>query len=81
MTFDLMNPGQLMQALGRDLILMAGAMVAMIVAAWKAESAPHQRTVGYLSLGVIGVTVVAVLLLALVVFMTVEHRPLRSTME
>ena len=44
MTFDLMNPGQLMQALGPDLILMAGAMVAMLVAAWKAESAPHQRT-------------------------------------
>ena len=64
MTFDLMNPGQLMQALGPDLILMAGAMVAMLVAAWKAESAPHQRTVGYLSLGVIGVTVVAVLLYA-----------------
>ena len=54
MTFDLMNPGQLMQALGPDLILMAGAMVAMLVAAWKAESDAHQRTVGYLSLGVIG---------------------------
>jgi NADH-quinone oxidoreductase subunit N len=61
MTFDLMHPGQLMQALGPDLILMAGAMVAMLLAAWKAESDAHQRTVGFLSLGVIGATLVAVL--------------------
>ena len=64
MTFDLMNPGQLMQALGPDLILMAGAMVAMLVAAWKAESDAHQRTVGYLSLGVIGASLVTVLVYA-----------------
>ena len=47
MTFNLSIPAQLMGALGPDIVLMVGAMVLMLVAAWKPESAAHQRAVGF----------------------------------
>jgi NADH-quinone oxidoreductase subunit N len=61
MTFDLSIPSQLMQALTPDLALMAGAMVLMLVAAWRPDSEAHQRSVGVASLGVLVATMVLVL--------------------
>lgn len=60
MTFDLSMPSGLMGALGPDLVLMAGAMVLMLVAAWRPESDGHQRSVGYASLAVIAATAVLI---------------------
>ena len=57
MIFDLANPSQLMQAFGPDLVLMAGAMVLMLWAAWRPESNEHQRAVGMASLALIAVTI------------------------
>ena len=61
MNFDLSIPSQLMQALTPDLVLMGGAMVLMLVAAWRPDSDKHQRLVGYGSLGVLALTLVLVL--------------------
>lgn len=55
MQFDLTRPLQLSAALGPDLLLFAGAMVLMLVAAFRRESDAHQRTVG---LGAIALCVV-----------------------
>lgn len=60
MTFDLAIPWQLMGALGPDLVLMVGAMVLMLVAAWKPESDAHQRFVGQASVAVIVATMAMV---------------------
>ena len=60
MTFDLSIPAQLMGALVPDIVLMVGAMVLMLYAAWRPESAEHQRRVGLASVAVIVVTVIAV---------------------
>lgn len=60
MTFDLAVPGQLMAALGPDLVLMSGAMVLMLFAAWRPESAEHQRSVGLASLAVVAAAMAAV---------------------
>jgi NADH-quinone oxidoreductase subunit N len=60
MTFDLTVPSQLMQALTPDLVLMGGAMVLMLVAAWRPDSDAHQRFVGYGSIGLLLVTLVFV---------------------
>ena len=57
MIFDLANPSQPMQAFGPDLLLMGGAMVLMLWAAWRPESEQHQRTIGLASLGLIAVTI------------------------
>ncbi|MEP6990066.1 MAG: NADH-quinone oxidoreductase subunit N [bacterium] len=59
-TFDLAIPSQLSGALIPDLLLMAGAMVLLLVAVWRRESASHQRTVGVLSIGLCVATLVAV---------------------
>ncbi|MDA1080479.1 MAG: NADH-quinone oxidoreductase subunit N [Gemmatimonadetes bacterium] len=64
MIFDLSVPGGLMGALVPDIILMVGAMVLMLVAAWGPESASRQRTVGFGSLAVLAVTIIAVLVYA-----------------
>ncbi len=56
MIFDLANPSQLMQAFGPDLLLMAGAMVLMLWAAWRPESHEHQRAVGMGALVLIAAT-------------------------
>ncbi len=61
MTFDLSIPAQLMQALTPDLVLMVGAMVLMLVAAWRPDSDAHQRAVGIGSIGVILAPIVLVL--------------------
>lgn len=46
MRFDLSSPSELMAALGPDLLMMGGAMVLLLWAAWKPESDAHQRSVG-----------------------------------
>ena len=42
---DLSIPLQLTTALGPDLVLMGGAMLMLLWAAWRPESAAHQRAV------------------------------------
>ncbi|MEX2181186.1 MAG: NADH-quinone oxidoreductase subunit N [Gemmatimonadaceae bacterium] len=63
MTFDLLVPSQLLGALFPDLVLMVGAMVLMLQAAWRPDSAGHQRRVG------INAMVLVVLTIAAVVYM------------
>ncbi|MDQ3997173.1 MAG: NADH-quinone oxidoreductase subunit N [Gemmatimonadota bacterium] len=46
MTFDLATPLGLTMALGPDLVVAVGAMFLLIWAAWRADSASHQRAVG-----------------------------------
>jgi len=57
MIFDLANPSQLTQAFGPDLLLMAGAMVLMLWAAWRPDSNAHQRAVGAAALALIVATI------------------------
>jgi len=64
MRFDLSIPSQLTLALGPDLLLLAGAMVLMLVAAWRSESAAHQRTVGLASMALLLVVLGTVLFVA-----------------
>ncbi len=47
---DLEVPLQLMTALGPDLVLMGGAMILLLWAAWRPESAAHQRNVALASI-------------------------------
>ena len=51
-TFDLSRPLELTQALLPDLVLMGGAMILVIFAAWRPDSRAHQRSVGWASLAV-----------------------------
>ena len=53
---DLGIPVQLMKALGPDLVLMAGAMILLIWAAWRPDSAEHQRSVALASIVVAAAT-------------------------
>ena len=64
MHFDLVIPSQLLAALAPDLLLMGGAVVIMLFAAWRPESAAHQRSVGVASMGLVTATLVAVLYMA-----------------
>lgn len=64
MTYDLLIPTQLLAALLPDLVLMVGAIALMLYAAWRPESAAHQRSVG------IGAMVLLVATLAAVVWMS-----------
>ena len=57
MTFDLSVPGQLMSALGPDLLLIGGAMILLLWSAWKPESESLQRSIGVASI-VLCVTVI-----------------------
>jgi NADH-quinone oxidoreductase subunit N len=50
MTLDLSVPSQLMTAFAPDILLMAGAMILLLWAAWKPESEQHQRAVGVASI-------------------------------
>jgi NADH-quinone oxidoreductase subunit N len=50
--FDLAIPLQLTSALLPDLVVMGGALLLLLVAAWRPDSAEHQRTVGLLSVTV-----------------------------
>jgi NADH-quinone oxidoreductase subunit N len=60
LTFNLAIPSHLAAALLPDLILMGGAMVLLLFAVWRRESAEHQRQVGLLSIVLSVVTLVAV---------------------
>jgi NADH-quinone oxidoreductase subunit N len=61
--YDLSIPSHLMAALLPDLILAGGAMLLLLWAVWRRESASHQRSVGVLSIGLCVATLVAVLLM------------------
>ncbi|MCY7378744.1 MAG: NADH-quinone oxidoreductase subunit N [Gemmatimonadaceae bacterium] len=61
--YDLANPAHLSAALLPDLVLMAGAMILLLVAVWRRESAAHQRTIGVLSIGLSVVTLVTLILM------------------
>ncbi|MBA3855181.1 MAG: NADH-quinone oxidoreductase subunit N, partial [Gemmatimonas sp.] len=56
---------QLATALLPDILLLVGATVLMLVAAWKPESAAHQRRVGIGALVVLGVSLAATIKYAL----------------
>ncbi|HYD54384.1 MAG TPA: NADH-quinone oxidoreductase subunit N, partial [Gemmatimonadaceae bacterium] len=58
--FDLSVPVQLTAALGPDLILMVGAMVLLLWAAWRPDSLAHQRRVGLASMVVAALSLAAV---------------------
>jgi NADH-quinone oxidoreductase subunit N len=53
---DLSIPAQLSWALLPDLVLMGGAMLLLVWAAWRPESARHQRAIGALSIALLVVT-------------------------
>jgi len=57
---DLAVPMQLTTALAPDLLVMAGAMLLLIFAAWRPDSAAHQRTIGQLSIAIAVAGLVAV---------------------
>ena len=60
MRFDLSNPGHLAAALGPDLLLMGGAMLLLLWAAWRPETAAHQRQVGIASIALCVLVMIAV---------------------
>ena len=64
MLYDLSIPAQLTMALGPDLILLGGAMVLMLAAAWGPDSIARQRSVGLASIGLAVVVLVAVVFTA-----------------
>jgi NADH-quinone oxidoreductase subunit N len=59
--YNLAIPSHLTAALLPDLILIGGAMLLLLVAVWRRESAAHQRLVGVLSIVLCVVTLVAVI--------------------
>jgi NADH-quinone oxidoreductase subunit N len=61
-TLDIAVPSQLMLALVPDLVLMGGAMILLVIAAWFPENDQHQRNVGIASIIVAGVTLVLCLM-------------------
>ena len=60
-TLDLSIPTQLTLALVPDLVLMGGAMLILLWAAWRPDSDEHQRRVGIASIILAGITMVLVL--------------------
>ena len=60
MSFDLSIPSQLTSALAPDLLLMGGAMLLLLWAAWRPESDAHQRNVGVASIILCIVVIVAI---------------------
>jgi NADH-quinone oxidoreductase subunit N len=60
MRLDLSNPGHLAAALGPDLLLMGGAMLLLLWAAWRPETAAHQRQVGIASIALCVLVMIAV---------------------
>jgi NADH-quinone oxidoreductase subunit N len=58
---DLSKPLELTAALIPDLVLMVGAMILVIGAAWRPDSRRHQRTIGWASIVVTVLSLVAVL--------------------
>ena len=61
MPIDVTTPGGLTLALAPDLILMGGAMILMLWAAWRPDSASHQRSVGIGALVLTLITAAAVI--------------------
>ncbi len=61
MAFDLSHPMQLIAALVPDIIIMVGAMILMLVAAWGSESSERQRSVGVASIGVCVVSMLSII--------------------
>lgn len=59
--FDLSQPLQLTAALIPDLVLMVGAMILVVAAAWRPDSEAHQRTTGWASLVVTVLALIAVI--------------------
>lgn len=59
--FDLSQPLQLTAALIPDLVLMVGAMILVVVAAWRPDSNAHQRATGWASVVVTILALVAVI--------------------
>src|SRR5678815_3827372 len=60
-TLDLAIPAQLTLALVPDLVLMGGAMILLLWAAWRPESDTHQRNVGLASIVLCGITILLTL--------------------
>ena len=58
-TLDLSRPADLTFALGPDLLLIGGAMLLLLWAAWRPESASHQRSVANASIFLTLLTLVA----------------------
>jgi NADH-quinone oxidoreductase subunit N len=58
-TLDLSLPGDLTFALGPDLLLMGGAMLLLLWAAWRPDSSQHQRSVANASIVLTLLTLVA----------------------
>jgi NADH-quinone oxidoreductase subunit N len=69
--FDLANPAHLAGVLVPDLILMGGAMLLLVFAVWRRESAEHQRLVGILSIALAVATLIAVVV--------ARYRPIVAT--
>lgn len=61
MRYDLTLPLHLTLALGPELLLMAGAMVLALFAAWGGDADERQRAVGYGSVGLVLLTLTAVI--------------------
>ena len=61
---DVTNPAQLTLGLVPDLILMGGAMLLLVWAAWRRDSDEHQRTIGLASIVLVGLTMVVTLMWA-----------------
>ena len=59
--FDLAKPLQLTAALIPDLVLIIGAMILVVAAAWRPDSARHQRAVGWASIVVTLLAIAAVI--------------------
>ena len=64
MTFDLALPSQLSGALLPDLLMMGGAMLLLLWAAWHPETDAHQRNIGFLSIGLCVATIAVVIVYA-----------------
>lgn len=60
MSFDLSIPSQLSAALLPDLIMMGGGMLLLLWSAWRSESDKHQRSVGFLSIGLCLLTIAVI---------------------
>src|SRR5213080_291220 len=59
--FDLAQPMQLTAALIPDLVLMGGAIILVVAAAWRPDSRAQQRAIGWASIVVTLLTLAAVI--------------------
>lgn len=61
MTFDLSQSMQLIAALTPDIVVMVGAMILMLVAAWGRDSVERQRMVGIAGIGVCVIAAITII--------------------